>query len=89
MPSVSKKQFRFMQAVKKAKEDPSYGSGKVKKAAKSMSKQDVEDFTGHSPKGLPEKKEEDIFKSPVVQEAVREKPPTPFEESLNELLDQI
>ncbi len=44
MPSETPKQQRFFQAVKRAKEDPSYGSSEVRKVADSMSSSDVEDF---------------------------------------------
>lgn len=56
MPAKSKAQQKFMGMVHACQKDPSKcASSKVKKTAKSMSKQDAKDFAGTKHKGLPEK----------------------------------
>lgn len=45
MPSISKKQKRFFQAVKRAKHEPGYGDAKLHKVANSMTDKDIDDFT--------------------------------------------
>lgn len=44
MPSHSKKQQRFFQAVRHAKNDPSYGDERIRKVADSMGSKDIDDF---------------------------------------------
>lgn len=57
MPSVSKKQQKFMGAVYQCQKTGKCASPKVKKVAKSMKKKDVKDFAATKHKGLPVKKE--------------------------------
>jgi hypothetical protein len=44
MPSISKKQKHFFQAVKHAKNDPNYGDARLRKVADSMGEKDIDDF---------------------------------------------
>jgi hypothetical protein len=45
MPSISKRQKRFFQAVKRAKHDPKYGDERLRKVAGSMTDKDIDDFS--------------------------------------------
>jgi len=56
MPSVSKKQQRFMGMVHKCKKTGKCASKEVAKTSKSMKRGDAEDFASTKHKGLPEKK---------------------------------
>lgn len=56
MPSVSKKQQKFMGMVHAAQKGEKPASAKVEKVAKSMKKKDAKDFASTKHKGLPEKK---------------------------------
>ena len=58
MPAKSKSQQRFMGMVHACQEDEECASDKVRKAAKSMKKKDVEDFASTKHRGLPEKKKD-------------------------------
>jgi hypothetical protein len=51
----SKAQHGFMWAVKRCKEEGDCPSDKIRDAASSMTKKEIEDFTKGSSKGLPKK----------------------------------
>lgn len=68
--AVSKQQQKFMGLVKSYKEGdtkPSEVSDKVKKAAKSMTKKEIDKFAGTKHKGLPTKVEEESYEDKVRQ----------------------
>jgi len=64
MPSVSKKQQRFMvmvHALQKGDISKKDVSPEVKKAAKTMNKKDAKDFASTKHKGLPNKVKKEVF----------------------------
>ena len=73
MPSKSKSQQRFMGMVRAAQkgelENPSKS---VKKAAKSMDKDDVDDFASTKHKGLPNKVKQETRVKALIKKMVRE-----------------
>jgi hypothetical protein len=72
MPSQSKAQQRFFGVVKSMQQGDTPKKGKAGKAAKSMSKDDVDDFASTKHKGLPNKvKRENRVKS-LIKKIVRE-----------------
>lgn len=77
MPAVSKKQQRFMGAVRAAQKGATPISGKVASVAKEMEPSDVKKFAATKHKGLPNKVKKEAFENTIGEiYAVRK----PFEE---------
>ena len=90
MPSKSKSQQRFMGMVRAAQkgelENPSKS---VKKAAKSMDKDDVDDFASTKHKGKPEKVKREMKVKNLIKKMVREELAKMNEGKLNERLHVV
>jgi hypothetical protein len=74
--AVSKKQQRFMGMVSAAKKGEKPASKEVAKVAKTMKKDDAEDFASTKHKGLPEKKKPEGKKKEKTEEAGGAETPT-------------
>ena len=72
MPAVSKAQQRFFGVVKGIQKGDAKGTGKAKKAAKDMSKKDVDDFASTKHKGKPEKVKREMKVRNLIKKMVRE-----------------
>ena len=75
MPSKSKSQQRFMgmvHALQKGELSPSKVSGKIKKVAGSIDKEDAEDFASTKHKGKPEKVKQETKVRALIKKMVRE-----------------
>jgi len=72
MPSVSKQQQKFFGVVKAMQKGDTPKKGKAGKAAKSMSKDDVDDFASTKHKGKPEKVKREMKVRELIKKMVRE-----------------
>jgi len=72
MPSTSKQQQKFFGVVKSMQQGDTPKKGKAGKAAKSMSKDDVDDFASTKHKGLPKKVKREIKIRELIKKLVRE-----------------
>ena len=72
MPSSSKSQQRFFGVVKSMQKGDMPKKGKAGKAAKSMSKDDVDDFASTKHKGLPNKVKREMRVKSLIKKMVRE-----------------
>ena len=72
MPSVSKQQQKFFGVVKSMQQGDTPKKGKAGKAAKSMSKDDVDDFASTKHKGKPEKVKREQRVRNLIKKMVRE-----------------
>ena len=72
MPAVSKAQQRFFGVVKGIQKGDAKGTGKAKKAAKDMSKKDVDDFAKTKHKGLPNRVKKKERVKELIKKMVRE-----------------
>ncbi|MAJ22823.1 MAG: hypothetical protein CBC24_03095 [Candidatus Pelagibacter sp. TMED64] len=84
MPSVSKQQQKFFGVVKAMQKGDTPKKGKAGKAAKSMSKDDVDDFASTKHKGLPKKVKKEMKVRELIKKLVRE---IMTEEQITEALD--
>ena len=84
MPSVSKQQQKFFGVVKALQKGDTPKKGKAGKAAKSMSKDDVDDFASTKHKGLPKKVKKEMKVRELIKKLVRE---IMTEEQITEALD--
>ena len=84
MPSVSKQQQKFFGVVKAMQKGDTPKKGKAGKAAKSMSKDDVDDFASTKHKGLPKKAKKEMKVRELIKKLVRE---IMTEEQITEALD--
>lgn len=85
MPSVSKQQQKFFGVVKSMQQGDTPKKGKAGKAAKTMSKDDVDDFASTKHKGLPKKVKKEMKVRALIKRLVRE---IMTEENLTEALDK-
>ena len=72
MPSVSKQQQKFFGVVKSMQQGDTPKKGKAGKAAKSMTKKDVDDFASTKHKGLPKKVKREMKIRELIRKLVRE-----------------
>jgi len=72
MPSTSKQQQKFFGVVKSMQQGDTPKKGKAGKAAKSMSKDDVDDFASTKHKGLPKKVKREMKIRELIKKLVRE-----------------
>jgi len=72
MPSSSKQQQKFFGVVKSMQQGDTPKKGKAGKAAKSMSKDDVDDFASTKHKGLPKKVKREMKVRELIKRLVRE-----------------
>ena len=72
MPSVSKQQQKFFGVVKSMQQGDTPKKGKAGKAAKSMTKKDVDDFASTKHKGLPKKVKREMKIRELIKKLVRE-----------------
>ena len=72
MPSTSKQQQKFFGVVKSMQQGDTPKKGKAGKAAKSMSKDDVDDFASTKHKGLPKKVKREMKIRALIKKLVRE-----------------
>ena len=72
MPSVSKQQQKFFGVVKAMQKGDLPKKGSAGKAAKSMSKDDVDDFASTKHKGLPKKVKREMKVRELIRKLVRE-----------------
>ena len=72
MPAQSKSQQRFFGVVKAMQKDDIPKKGKAGKIAKSMSKDDVDDFASTKHKGKPEKVKREQRVRELIKKMVRE-----------------
>ena len=72
MPAKSKAQQRFFGVVKSIQKGTGKGTGKAKKAAKDMTKKDVDDFASTKHKGLPNKVKREQKVRNLIKKMVRE-----------------
>ena len=72
MPSQSKQQQKFFGVVKSMQQGDTPKKGKAGKAAKSMSKDDVDDFASTKHKGLPKKVKREMKIRALIKKLVRE-----------------
>ena len=72
MPSVSKQQQKFFGVVKAMQKGDIPKKGSAGKAAKSMSKDDVDDYASTKHKGLPKKVKREMKIRELIRKLVRE-----------------
>ena len=72
MPSKSKAQQRFMGMVRSAQKGEKPASAKVAKVAKSIDRDDAEDFASTKHKGLPNKVKKETKVRSLIKKMVRE-----------------
>jgi hypothetical protein len=84
MPSVSKQQQKFFGVVKAMQKGDVPKKGKAGKVAKTMKKDDVDDFASTKHKGLPKKVKREMKIRELIKKLVRE---IMTEEKLTEALD--
>ena len=72
MPSVSKQQQKFFGVVKAMQKGDIPKKGSAGKAAKSMDKDDVDDFASTKHKGLPKKVKKEMKVRELIRKLVRE-----------------
>ena len=72
MPSSSKQQQKFFGVVKSMQQGDTPKKGKAGKVAKSMSKDDVDDFASTKHKGLPKKVKREMKIRALIKKLVRE-----------------
>ena len=84
MPASSKSQQRFFGVVKAMQKGDIPKKGKAGKIAKSMSKDDVDDFASTKHKGLPKKVKKEMKVRELIKKLVRE---IMTEEQITEALD--
>ena len=72
MPAKSKSQQRFMGMVRAAQKGEKPASAKVAKVAKSIDKDDAEDFASTKHKGLPKKVKKETRVRSLIKKMVRE-----------------
>ena len=89
MPSVSKQQQKFFGVVKAMQKGDTPKKGKAGKAAKSMSKDDVDDFASTKHKGKPEKVKREMKVKNLIKKMVREELAKMNEGKLNERLHVV